>query len=124
MNNNNFVLLEKYYKSLPALPRGKHRVVAGIWEKNRLNSFGYNQWKTHPRQVLSQKNFNPTREYLHAEIHALILAGNNRSWNPRNSSIYIYRATRSGVPVLAAPCDGCREAVTLAGVRKIYHTTT
>jgi tRNA(Arg) A34 adenosine deaminase TadA len=123
MNSNKFRILQKYYRSLPVLPRGKHRVVCAIWEKNKIISFGHNQFKTHPRQVLSQKNYNPTRECLHAEIHALIQAGNNPNWSAKDSAIYVYRETKAGLPVLAAPCDGCRAALDLAGVRKIFYTT-
>jgi deoxycytidylate deaminase len=123
MRESNFKILQKFYESLPKLPRGRHRIVAGIWEKNKLISLGFNQYKTHPRQVLSQKNFNSTKQYLHAEIHALILAANSKNFSPRHSDIYVYRQTRDGSPALAAPCDGCALALALAGVKKIYYTT-
>ncbi len=122
MNNSNFKLLEKYYNSLPTLPRGRHRIVAGIWEKSRLISLGYNQFKTHPKQVAAQRRHNPTREYLHAEIHALCQAANVRNWSPERSSIYVYRHTKDGLPALAAPCDGCREALRLMRIKKLFYT--
>jgi len=122
MNTSNFKLLEKYYNSLPKLPRGRHRVVCGIWEKSRLIALGYNQFKTHPKQRDSQRRHNPTREFLHAEIHALCQAANARNWSPRHSSIYIYRHTRDGLQALAAPCEGCEEALRLTGIHKVFFT--
>jgi tRNA(Arg) A34 adenosine deaminase TadA len=112
-----FSLLKKYFESLPPLPRGEHRVVAGIFHKNKLISLGFNQKKTHPRQVLSQKNFNEKRQFLHAEIHALIQA---QKYQLKNLSMYVYRQTRNGVPALARPCAGCFAALASAGVDVVW----
>jgi tRNA(Arg) A34 adenosine deaminase TadA len=119
--NNNLKILEKYYKSLPKLPRGQHRLVAGIWEKNKLISLGFNQLKTHPYQKQTQEKINPTRQFLHAEIHALIQAFRVPSWSPERSTMIVYRETRGGIPATSRPCEGCSEALRLAGVRRVLY---
>jgi deoxycytidylate deaminase len=119
--NNNLKILEKYYKSLPKLPRGQHRLVAGIWEKNRIISLGFNQYKTHPYQKSTQEKINPTKQYLHAEIHALIQAFKTPGWVPRRSTMVVYRETRDGTPALSKPCEGCATALSCAGVGTVLY---
>jgi tRNA(Arg) A34 adenosine deaminase TadA len=73
--------------------------------------------KTHPTQArLATKTGRPSREYLHAEIGALV-----KSYT-KAESIVVVRITKRGLTRCARPCDICMLALKEAGVKSIYYS--
>ena len=73
--------------------------------------------KTHPLQAhLAEVAGRPCREYLHAEIGALVKSCT------KAESIMVVRSTRSGLTRCAKPCDICMMALKEAGVKKVYYS--
>lgn len=98
----------------------KHFVLATCYDKRgrvlarRANSYG----KTHPVQAhFARLAGQPDRQFLHAEIHALLAAGERPVYR-----IHIERYNSKGEPVLAAPCGVCQLALKSYGVKKVTHT--
>jgi tRNA(Arg) A34 adenosine deaminase TadA len=58
----------------------------------------------------------PFREYLHAEIGALVKS------KAKAESIMVVRSTRKGFTKCARPCDICMMALREAGVKMIYYS--
>lgn len=86
---------------------GLQSMVAFTTRKNRISSTGFNSYtKTHPTQNhYARLAGQPKREYLHAEIAALLRAP------PDVDTLHIYRFDKQGNPVSAAPCPVCRLAI-------------
>lgn len=98
----------------------KHFVVATCYDKRgRILSKRANSYvKTHPLQAHYAKlTGQPARQYLHAELHALLAAGEHTVYR-----VHVERYNRYGEPVLAAPCPACRLALHDWGVKRITHT--
>ena len=99
----------------------KQLILAKCYDKKgNLLSSAYNSYaKTHP----AQKNFaklagQPYKEYLHAEIYAMIRA--------RGKPIYkltVERYDSDGNPMLARPCKVCMEAIKAFSVTEVFYTT-
>lgn len=86
---------------------GPQRILAFTTRKNRVCSTGFNSYtKTHPAQNrYARLAGQPKREFLHAEIAALLRA-------PADvDTLHIYRFDKQGNPVSAAPCPVCRLAI-------------
>lgn len=98
---------------------GQQRIVAFVLRKNRVVSVGLNSYtKTHPRQSLfARLAGQPKRDYLHAEISALIRA-------PRDAdTLVVIRADKKGNLVCAKPCPVCSLAITHFNPHmKVVHT--
>lgn len=98
----------------------KHLILAKCYDKKgNLLSVAYNSYdKTHPKQKeFAAKAGQPYKEYLHAEIHAMIRA--------KGKPIYkltIERYNAHGVPQNSAPCPVCLEAIKAFSVKVIQHT--
>ena len=98
----------------------KHLILAKCYDKKgNLLSVAYNSYtKTHPAQKeFATKAGQPYKEYLHAEIHAMIRA--------KGKPIYkltIERYNANGVPQNSAPCPVCSQAIKEFGVKVIQHT--
>ncbi len=85
----------------------KQRVIAIATKRNRIVAIGRNSYvKTHPRQAhFARLAGQPKKEYLHAEIAALIRA-------PRDAdTLFVLRFDKQGNPACAAPCPVCRLAI-------------
>ena len=97
----------------------RYNVVAATLDKhNNIIATAENSYcKTHPLQAhLAERAGRPCREYLHAEIGALV-----KSYT-KAEAIMVVRSTRRGLTRCARPCDICMMALKEAGVRKIYYS--
>ena len=97
----------------------RYNVVAATLDKhNNIIATAENSYcKTHPLQAhLAERAGRPCREYLHAEIGALVKSCT------KAESIMVVRSTRRGLTRCAKPCDICMMALREAGVRKIYYS--
>ena len=83
------------------------RHVAFALRAGQVVAVGTNSYsKTHPRQSAFARLVNqPRREYLHAELSALIRS-------PRDAdTLVVLRYNASGIPVCAKPCPVCDLAI-------------
>lgn len=99
----------------------KHDLTAIIYDKKgRVLSIGKNNYvKTHPMQKeYATKVGEPYKEFLHAEISAIIKCKNLN----RAHKISVFRFNRNGKPALAKPCNVCMSAIGASGIKKIVHT--
>ena len=85
---------------------------------NRIISKGINSYqKTHPMQFrLANKTNRPHRNYLHAEIAALVKA------RKEPYGILVVRITKSGLIRMARPCNICIMAIREAGIKNVYYS--
>lgn len=97
----------------------RYYVIAATLDKNdNIIAMAENSYvKTHPLQAhLAEVAGRPCREYLHAEIGALV-----KSY-AKAESIMVVRQTRGGLTRCAKPCDICMMALKEAGVRRVYYS--
>lgn len=113
-------LAQEKAASLP-YRRGRQRVYALCLDKRgRIVSEGANSYvKTHPVQKLyGAKMGNPRKEYLHAEICALIRAYRNGS---DVKTIVVGRVGGTGKALPSKPCAVCQLALEEAGIENIIY---
>lgn len=94
----------------------KQAVCAIVVKNRKIVSIGFNSYtKTHPRQAaLANKKGYPKKQFLHAEIAALIKA-------PKNAdSIIVLRMNKRGELCNAKPCEICAEAIKMANLKIIH----
>lgn len=99
----------------------KHQLTAVIYDKRgRVISIGQNSYvKTHPLQAkYADKVGLPDKQFLHAEIHAIIRCKDLS----KAHKIFISRWNKKGEPVLAKPCPVCQSAIEAAGIEIVEHT--
>lgn len=100
----------------------KQSVTAIIYDKRgRVLSVGKNSYvKTHPKQAYyAEKAGLPDKQYLHAEIDAII-----RCRDLANAhSIFVSRINKAGKTAMAKPCPVCRTALEEAGIFNVRWTT-
>lgn len=100
----------------------KHQhISAVIYDKRgRVLSVGYNSYvKTHPLQKkYATKCGLDEKEYLHAELHAIIRCSDLS----KAHRIFVSRWNRKGEPLLAKPCPICQSAIEAAGIKIVEHT--
>lgn len=97
----------------------RHRIIAKCYDKkNRLLSSAENDYdKSHPLQkTYAAKAGMPYKEFLHAEILAII-----RAKKPIHR-ISVARLNRQGKMRLAKPCEICQLAIEEAGIRLVEYT--
>ncbi|MCK9369256.1 hypothetical protein M0R04_04895 [Candidatus Dojkabacteria bacterium] len=95
----------------------KQHITAIIYnKKGHVLSIGQNSYvKTHPYQKkLAGKVGLPDKEFLHAEIAAIIRCKNLK----KAHSIFISRYGVKGEPLNAKPCPICSEALRIVGINK------
>lgn len=92
---------------------GVHPVAAVITQGNRIITYGVNSQKTHPLATETFLNF------LHAEQHALSLAGERAN----GGTIYVARWRSTG-PGLAKPCMHCMPWIKHFGIRRVVWTNS
>lgn len=103
------------------MPKRKYNILSKVKDsKGNVIGVGVNKYKkTHPLQshfaILAGE---PKREYLHAEIQALI-----RCKDKIPFSIQVERYDNEGNPALAKPCKVCMQAIKAYGVKIIKYTT-
>ena len=109
----------------------KYLITAEIYDrKGNLLSVGRNSYtlpsarrlpeaiKTHPLQKrYAIKANQPQKQYLHAEIAALIKCRSLDAYK-----IVIKRVDKNGNTRLAAPCEVCQLAIKEAGIKVIEYT--
>ena len=98
---------------------GAQSIVAFTTKGNRICGTGFNSYrKTHPAQAKYARIANqPKREYLHAEISALLRSPNDVD------TLFVLRFNKQGNPVCAKPCPVCRVAIGIFNPRlKVIHT--
>jgi len=98
----------------------KYLITAEIYDrKGNLLSVGKNSYtKTHPLQKrYAIKANQPQKQYLHAEIAALIKCRSLDAYK-----IVIKRVDKNGNTRLAAPCEVCQLAIKEAGIKVIEYT--
>jgi deoxycytidylate deaminase len=102
---------------------GKFAVFATCYDKRgRLISSGMNDYKkSHPlmKQLSMQMLGHPERMYLHAEVQALLRAGDRKVWR-----MQVLRFDSKGNPALAKPCEICRKAIELWGVKELHYSNS
>jgi deoxycytidylate deaminase len=83
------------------------KIVAFVIRKNRVVSTGVNSYtKTHPRQAHYGKLAGqPKRQYLHAEIAALLRAPSDAD------TLVVIRVNKAGEFVNSKPCPVCALAI-------------
>lgn len=84
-----------------------------IADKNQVISIGFNKLKKHPRS-------NHPWKAIHCELAALL---DNKFADLKGCTAYVYREHANGTPAMARPCPSCREALQIAGIRKVCYTT-
>lgn len=97
---------------------GKQSLIALVLRQGQIVSVGRNSYcKTHPRQSrLAEKVGQPKREYLHAEIAALLKA-------PRNAdTLVVVRLNKQGDFCNAKPCEICQLAIREFGIKTVIHS--
>ena len=90
-------------------------------KKNNVISTGYNQNKTHPLQEKYNEislDFVKSKAKLHAEIDALISAGNNTI----DATLYVYRQGRDGICRLSKPCPACMKMIKDCKIKRVVYT--
>ena len=89
-------------------------------KRGRLISVGTNSYrKTHPvQQHFASQVGLPEKIYMHAEIAALLKAGQKKV-----HKIVVERFDVNGNPALAEPCPICKAAIKAWGVAYVEHTT-
>lgn len=95
----------------------KQRICAIATFKGRITGIGLNSYvKTHPEQArLASRVGHPTKQYLHAEVAALLKA-------TKVDTLHIFRLGKKGDWLNAAPCPICTLAIQERGIHKITHT--
>lgn len=99
----------------------KQHITAIIYDrKGNVLSIGQNSYvKTHPIQAKhAERVGTPYKQFLHAEIHAIIKC----KQLDRAHRIMISRYSRDGEPVLAKPCPVCMSAIKATNIKIIEHT--
>ena len=88
-------------------------------KKGKVISVAENNYKkTHPlMQHFGAKVGLHEKLYLHAEVLALVRAGEKKV-----HSIYVERYNADGSPALAKPCPICAKAIKAWGVSNVFYT--
>lgn len=112
--------IEGIVHSLASSSPSSHRVGCVLLRKGRIISSATNlEGKTHPYQSrLATQAGEPYRVSLHAEIRALIRAGNRVA-----DTLVVARVNKSGNLCLSKPCAVCQLAILESGIRNVYYST-
>lgn len=104
--------------------RKKYFIMAKITDKSGMVlSVGHSSYvKTHPLQKkYAQKVGLPKKEFLHAEMMAIIRLRPHQL--RKVHAITVYRFHEDGRPALAKPCPICQSMIEAAGIKHVYYTT-
>ena len=103
----------------------KIQIGAILVYKKRIVSSGFNSLKTNPTQdkLNIYRDFYPKPyPYIHAEVNCILHCKEKIDWE--KAKLFIYRENgKSNLPVLAAPCNGCKHLIIQKGIKNIYYTT-
>lgn len=98
----------------------KHTLLARCFDRkgNLLSSAVNSYTKTHPIQkYFAEQVGHEAKIYLHAEIHAIIKAGDKQI-----DKIVITRTGKNNQPLNAKPCPICQAAIKAYGISKVSYT--
>jgi glucuronate isomerase len=102
------------------MSKKRYIIIAKCFDRkgNQL-SFGTNNYrKTHPMmQHFAKIAGLPEKEYLHAEIQALLRVKDKQVYR-----LTVERYDSEGNPALAKPCAVCQEAIKAFGVSVVEYT--
>ena len=100
--------IDNYQYNIGAIALDKHGTVLSV---------GFNSYtKTHPLQMLYNKENNPSRLFLHAEIDALVKS------KVEPYMLIVCRLSKLGKIRIAKPCSGCYQAIRDYKVKKVFFT--
>jgi len=120
MNHNK--IISTLVESIRASPMtGRYNVAAATLDRRgNIIAIAQNSYvKTHPMQKrLACLCGNSSRQYLHAEIAALVRSRRKPHY------IIIARINRSGQTRLALPCPICMKAIITAGIKNVLYTNS
>ena len=100
----------------------KYDITAIIKDKHgHIISRANNSYiKTHPLQAKLAKHVgSPKKLYLHAEVLAILRAGDKIE---KAYSIEIFRFDKEGKSKLAKPCPICMELISTTPIKRIFYT--
>jgi len=107
------------------MPRA--RLASCVVYKNKIVSFGFNQYKSHPFQKLYGKNEDAV--FLHSEVDSIYRATKKLDhYQLSRSTIYVARVKHSAgknskfIPGLAKPCIGCARCIATFNIKRIVYT--
>lgn len=126
MNFERYIDKAKLEASKLPPERGQYRTVCfALNNRGRVISIGNNSYtKSHRKQYMFAKAANhKEKQYLHAEIHALIKAQLRNGRSRKIDSIFVLRFQRDGSLGLAKPCSVCSLAIKSAKIRKVFYST-
>jgi tRNA(Arg) A34 adenosine deaminase TadA len=101
--------------------KARHSILAQCFDrKGKLLSSATNSYtKTHPIQkFFAEQVGHEAKIYLHAEIHAIIKAGDKQIYK-----IEIIRTGKNKQPLNAKPCAICQAAIKAYGISIVSYTT-
>jgi len=105
----------KYFELAKKLARTSehpdHKLGAVIVKGNNILGLGFNKLKTHPKA----KNY---AQRIHAELAAIL----NARTDLKDSDLYVFRYTQSGLQGISKPCSGCMIAIEESGIKTIYYS--
>lgn len=112
-----------------AIPRaGAASISAALVMNNKIVSYGFNSYKTHPFQKKFGKNKDAV--CIHAEIDAIKNALKKVNVDDlKYATLYIARAKNKDQNSkkdhwgLSKPCEGCCRAISSFNIKKVYYTT-
>lgn len=94
--------------------RGKIKIGCVIIKSGNIIGRGYNNYNTSPSRRHKVNTWS-----IHAEVAAI---NSLKTAKLKNTTMYIYRETKKGLPALAKPCNGCQKIINNLGIRKIIYT--
>jgi tRNA(Arg) A34 adenosine deaminase TadA len=103
------------------MPKKRYSISAVVTDKRgRMLSSASNSYsKSHPLQkALAEKMGFPHKEYLHAEILALLRVKDIS----KAHSIYVSRFDNNGKEMLAKPCEICQYYINECGIKNVFYT--
>ncbi len=97
--------------------------------KNRVIAVGFNNCRSHPMQAKYNqkrrftKNDKPSKDSLHAEIHAMVQIMNDTNIDFPKVKLYIARVKLDSTLSMSRPCPACFAMIRDLGIRHIYYTS-
>lgn len=102
----------------------KVKIGAVLVYKNEILSVGCNLIKSHPKQMVYNKNrefeFDLCPHNIHAEFNAVL---KYKGIIPKHSIMYVYRLTKQGNQGMGRPCKACQKMLKEYGIYDVVYTT-
>jgi len=114
-----YACLARLHRYLSIIEHGGYVVGAVALDANRnIIAVSSNSYvKTHPyMKILADKTGNDARQYLHAEVSAIIKG------RGCVETLIVGRILKDGAWAMAKPCEICRMAIAEAHIPTVYYT--